>query len=214
MLVGAVLAPQCADDTELGECRDTSEHRDQQVVLPGSESVLGDEGRRDGRIAGPGLDRARGSGHAAGFFGGGAAAFGGVGGTFGSLTGAGGAAPRRASDAGIIFGALLLRVYRRAGERNTASTTLSASRMTMSLMPQVFSQPFLYRRKVDAPKVRTESGGPRRSMTCCCVMAESIVATACAWAERVSTAHKTVIPSAFPVIPSAARDLEIGRAHV
>src|SRR5438445_7761069 len=113
MLVGAVLAPERADDPELREGRRAPEHRHQSVVLVGGQPVLGDERRRDGRIAGPRLDRARRSGHAAGFFGGVAGAFG----TLGTLSGATGAEPRRASDAGIILGELLLPVYRRAGER-------------------------------------------------------------------------------------------------
>src|SRR5438309_1350002 len=58
MLVRAVLAPQGADDPQLGEGRRPPEHGDHAVVLVGREAVLGDECRRDGGIA-----RSGGNGH-------------------------------------------------------------------------------------------------------------------------------------------------------
>src|SRR6185437_12499417 len=48
-----------------------------------------------------------------------------------------------ASSEVTMCGELLVPVYRRAGERNTASTTLPLSSTTRSSMPQAFSQPFL-----------------------------------------------------------------------
>lgn len=58
MLVGAVLAPQCAHDAELGEGRRPPDHPDKSLVLVGSESVLGDERGGDRRVA-----RARANSH-------------------------------------------------------------------------------------------------------------------------------------------------------
>src|SRR5437867_11718299 len=52
MLVGAVLAPECADDAQLGEGRRPSEHSLDALVLLSCQTMLGDERRRDCRITG------------------------------------------------------------------------------------------------------------------------------------------------------------------
>ena len=53
MLVGAVLTPQRADDTELSEGGSTAEHADESVVFVTSQSVLANELGGDFRIARP-----------------------------------------------------------------------------------------------------------------------------------------------------------------
>ena len=52
VLVGAVLAPECADDAQLGEGRRPSEHLLDALVFLDCQTMLGDERRRDRRITG------------------------------------------------------------------------------------------------------------------------------------------------------------------
>src|SRR6185312_10067594 len=94
VLVRAVLAPQRADDAELREGRLAAEHGDETLVLVGGESMLGDERRRDERIAGPGFDPVVKLHQSVGFLGGG-------GGDDGDV-------PRLASAAVIMCGELLV----------------------------------------------------------------------------------------------------------
>src|SRR4029079_193843 len=50
VLIGAVLAPQRAHDTQLGERRLATEHVDEPLIFLGRETVLGDERGRYARI--------------------------------------------------------------------------------------------------------------------------------------------------------------------
>jgi hypothetical protein len=54
-----VLAPERADDAELGEGRLAPEHRDEYLVFVLRETVLGHQCRRDDRVARPRLDAHR-----------------------------------------------------------------------------------------------------------------------------------------------------------
>ena len=64
VLVGAVLAPERADDPQLGEGGGALEHPLQTAILIHREAMFGDEGRCDRRItgAGTGTGRSRGRG--------------------------------------------------------------------------------------------------------------------------------------------------------
>ena len=153
MLVRAVLAPQRADDAELGERRRAAEHGDEPIVLVGREPVLGDERRRDGGIAGSGRDGHGGPGRGgcpgappgggeAGRAGrpplpppwgrpGGAGAARGGGGGRGRCALSARRCPRGAwGGGGRFLGAKI------------ASTTLSPCSTTRSFMPQRFAQEF------------------------------------------------------------------------
>jgi hypothetical protein len=52
-----MLAPQCTDDSQLGEGRLATEHVDEAFELFAREPVLGDERGRDDGITGPGAGR-------------------------------------------------------------------------------------------------------------------------------------------------------------
>src|SRR5215510_656749 len=54
MLVRAVLVPQRAHDAEFGERRLAAQHLDDSLVFVLRQTVLRDERRRDGRVAGAG----------------------------------------------------------------------------------------------------------------------------------------------------------------
>ena len=56
MLVGAVLVPERAHDSELGEGRCAPEERDESLVFLLRQTVLGDERRGDLWVAGTRLD--------------------------------------------------------------------------------------------------------------------------------------------------------------
>src|ERR1035437_11136384 len=135
MFVRAVLAPQRAHDPEFGERRRAAQHLHQPVVLVPREPVLGDERRRNGGIAGAGEWRQ-------GFFVCAGVDFLLVSG-FGITRGLPLFPFAIAASAETGAGDELLPVYFRWDERNTASTTLSFSIATMSLIPIFFSCPFL-----------------------------------------------------------------------
>src|SRR6476646_455296 len=52
MLVGAVLAPQRADDPQLGEGGLAAQHGKEALILVGGDAMFGDECRSDAGIAG------------------------------------------------------------------------------------------------------------------------------------------------------------------
>src|ERR1035437_512754 len=135
MLVGAVFAPQGADDPEFGKRRRAAHHLHQPVVLVPREPVLGDERRRNSGIAGAGKWRQ-------GFFVCAGVDFLLVSAAFGSCKALVLFPFATAAAAGTGAGDELFPVYLRRDERNTASTTLSCSRATMSLIPIFFSSPF------------------------------------------------------------------------
>src|SRR5689334_13532156 len=134
MFVRAVIAPQRAYDSQLGEGRLATQHIDESPELVRRQSVFGDERRRDERIAGPRLDLRSSKCHVPGFFG-------------GVLSGVpDDGALLRASTAEIMRGELLVPLNLRARDRKTASTTLPLSSTTRSFMPHFFSQPLRYSR--------------------------------------------------------------------
>jgi len=106
MLVGAVLAPQRADDAKLGEGRVAPEHGNEALVFFRREPVLADERGRDDRIAGARFDGFQTLGHcgASGFFG--------DTGVFSSPV----LEPFRASASLIMCGELLVPEYLRAAD--------------------------------------------------------------------------------------------------
>src|SRR5678809_1045225 len=75
-----------------------------------------------------------------------------------------------------MCGELLVPLYLRLAERNTASTTLPLSSTTRSFIPHFFSQPFRYSKYVWPSKLRADNGSPSLATTCSRVMPGSIVA--------------------------------------
>ncbi len=58
MLVRAMLAPQRADDSELGKRRRATKHRNEAIEFVGGDAVFRDQLRRDSWVAGAGKDLA------------------------------------------------------------------------------------------------------------------------------------------------------------